>query len=161
MRLTVTSGSHGVIFVRVRSKLADILLIQRVVGQTFPVLRRWSAAAELRRLMRGRPGFTMTFSKIAVGASLWDYGEDDLADQALEMTDADLGHVQAIAANYEDLAYPLPMTGQHITHHHVIAFAAITYLEGKARPLNRTRRRPRKQRPGRFVPLPPNPDSGL
>jgi hypothetical protein len=69
--------------------------------------------------MRGRPTFKVHFSRIAVAASLWDYGEDDLADTALQMTDADL-------------------------RDHVTAFAAITYFEGKIRPLNRTRRRPQK-----------------
>ncbi|WP_433727110.1 hypothetical protein ACQP2Y_11515 [Actinoplanes sp. CA-051413] len=77
------------------------------------------------------------------------------------MTDADLGHVQTIAANYEHPGYALPMTGQRITHNHVTTFAAITDLEGEVRPLNRTRRRRQKQRPGRFTPHPPNSVSGL
>ncbi|WP_436532077.1 hypothetical protein [Actinoplanes sp. HUAS TT8] len=111
--------------------------------------------------MRGRPDFEMYFSRSAVAASLWDYGEDDLADRALRMTDADLRHVQAIAANYENPAYALPMTGQRVTHHHVTAFAAITYFEGAVRPLSRTRRRPQNRRPGRFTPLPPDPATGL
>lgn len=111
--------------------------------------------------MRGRPDFTVRFSGNAVAASLWDYGEDDLADRTLQMTDADLGYIQAIAANYEDPAYALPMTGQRITHNHVIAFAAITYFEGKVRPLNQTRRRPQKQQPDRFTPQPPHPISEL
>jgi hypothetical protein len=136
-------------------------MINRMVGQTLPVFKRWAAALDRRRLMRGRPNFKVHFSRSAAAASLWDYGEDDLADRALQMADADLRHVQAIAANYENPAYPLPMTGQRLTHNHVIAFAAITYFEGKIRPLNRTRRRPQKQRPGRFTAQPPDPVSGL
>jgi hypothetical protein len=138
-----------------------MLMIERMVGQNLPVLKRWLAAIERRRLMRGRPDFKVHFSRSAVATSLWDYGEDDQADRALQMTDADLRHVQAIAANYENPAYALPITGQRITHNHVIAFAAITYLEGEVRPLNRTRRRPQKDRPGRFTPHPPDPLSGL
>ena len=111
--------------------------------------------------MQGRPNFHVSFSRSAVAASLWDYGEDELADRALKMTDADLRHIQAIAANYEDPAYALPVTGQRITHNHVTAFAAITYYEGEVRPLTRTRRRPQKNRPDRFAPLPPDPISGL
>jgi hypothetical protein len=111
--------------------------------------------------MRGRPNLKIYFSKTAVAASLWDYGEDDLAERALQMTDADLRNIQAIAANYEDPAYALPMTGQRITHNHVTAFAAITYYEGEVRPLTRTRRRPHEERPGRFTPHPPDPASGL
>lgn len=65
------------------------------------MFKRWEAAIERRRLTRGRPDFKVHFSRSAVAASLWDYGEDELADRALQMTDADLRHVQAIAANYE------------------------------------------------------------
>jgi hypothetical protein len=100
------------------------------------------------------------FSASAVAASLWDYAEDDLAERALAMNDADLRGVQAIAAHYEDVTYPVPMAGQRITHAHVMAFAAITYFEREIRPLTRTRRRPRKNRPERFTRLPPDPAAG-
>jgi hypothetical protein len=46
--------------------------------------------SELRRLMEGRPKFRMYVSTSAVAASLWDYGEDELAHRALTMSDADL-----------------------------------------------------------------------
>ena len=69
-------------------------------------MRSWQARVELRRLMRGRPQFQVRFAKSQVAASLWDYGEDDLADHALAMSDKDLTRVQAIAAWYEDPAYP-------------------------------------------------------
>jgi hypothetical protein len=46
-----------------------------------------------------------------LAACLWDHGEDELADIALAMSDADLRHVQAIAAHFEDPDYPLPVTG--------------------------------------------------
>jgi hypothetical protein len=117
--------------------------------------------SELRRLIEGRPNFRVYFSRSAVAASLWDYGEDALADRALTMSDADLRGVQAIAANYEDPAYPLPIAGQRITHNHVTALAAITYFEKDIRPLTRTRRRPERTRPTRFTPLPPDPGTGL
>jgi len=122
--------------------------------------RRGAADKELRRLMQGRPDFTVSFSKSAVAASLWDYGEDALADRALQMTDADLTRIQASASPYEDPACPLPMSGQRITHNHVSAFAAITFFEGQLRPLSRTRRRPRAQRPAKYTPLPPDPRTG-
>jgi hypothetical protein len=117
--------------------------------------------SELRRLMEGRPKFRMYVSRSAVAASLWDYGEDELADRALTMSDADLRCVQGIAANYEDPAYPLPIAGQRITHNHVTALAAITYFGKDIRPLTRTRRRPERTRPTRFTPLPPDADTGL
>lgn len=117
--------------------------------------------SELRRLTKGRPSFRVHFSKSAVAASLWDYGEDELADRALMMSDADLLSVQAIAAHYEDPAYPLPIVGQRITHNHVTALAAITYFEEEIRPLARARRRPQRDRPARLTPLPPDPHTGL
>ena len=117
--------------------------------------------SELRRLMKGRPNFRVHFSRSAVAASLWDYGEDDLADVALAMSDADVLKVQAIAAHYESPDYPLPITGQRITHNHVSALAAITYFEKDIRPLAQTRRRPVSNRPPRFTPLPPDPGTGL
>lgn len=117
--------------------------------------------SELRRLMKGRPNFHVHFSKSAVAASLWDYGEDELADRALMMTDADLRSVQGIAAHYEDSAYPLPVLGQRITHNHVTALAAITFFEKECRPLTRTRRRPERARPQKFAPVPPDPSTGL
>ena len=125
-----------------------------------PVIRRLIAQATLRRLMEARPNFQVYFSKRQVAASLWDYGEDVLADQALEMTDEDLRRVQTIAAHYEDPGYPLPMKGQRITHNHVTALAAITFFEGEIRPLQRIRRRTQRDRPDRFAPHPPGPLGG-
>lgn len=77
------------------------------------------------------------------------------------MSDADLLRVQAIAAHYEEPAYPLPVEGQRITHNHVSALAAVTFFEQELRPLARTRRRPARGRPSRFTPLPPDPGTGL
>jgi hypothetical protein len=111
--------------------------------------------------MQGLPKFKVHFSKSSVAASLWDYGEDELADRAIQMTDTELVRIQALASHYEDPAYPLPMSGQRITHNHVRAFAAITFYEGRVRPLRRTRRRPQAQRPARYTPLPPDPATGL
>lgn len=111
--------------------------------------------------MKGRPHVRVHFSRSAVAASLWDYGEDALADRALAMSDADLRRVQAIAAHFEDPGYPLPVLGQRITHNHVTALAAITYFEKDLRSLTRNRRRPARSRPARFTPLPPEPGTGL
>jgi hypothetical protein len=114
--------------------------------------------SELRRLMKGRANFHVHFSRSAVAASLWDYGDDKLADRAITMSNADLLSVQAIAAHYDDPAYPLPVTTTRITHNHVTALAAITYFEKDIRPLARTRRRPTGGRPTKFTPLPPDPN---
>jgi hypothetical protein len=120
-------------------------------------LRRQPRQAELERLLQGRPNFRVVFSKTQLAASLWDYGEDELAHRALAMSDRELSDVRAIAAWYEDPAYPLPVEGQRITHNHVNALAAITLFEGQVRALNRTRRRAQRDRPEHFRPEPPAP----
>ena len=112
------------------------------------------------RLLKGRANFRVYFSRSQAAASLWDYGEDELAERALTLTDDDLGDVQAIASHFEDPGYPLPVSGQRITHNHVTAFAAMMFFEGNLRPLARTRRRAAKDRPMRFDPLAPDPLSG-
>lgn len=48
-----------------------------------------------------------------------------------------------------------------ISRGHVMALAAVTFFERDLRPLARNRRRPQKQRPERFEPLPPDPATGL
>lgn len=122
---------------------------------------RSKGGREQRALMGGVPRFNVYFSKSQVAAALWDYGEDDLADRAAEMSDEDLGRIQNIAAHFEDASYPLPVEGQRITHNHVTALAAVTFFEGQVRPLSQRRRRPEKNRPERFTPIPLPPDAGL
>ncbi len=117
--------------------------------------------ADLDVLMAGRSRFTVHFSKSQAAASLWDFGEDELAERALHMGDQDLHLIRNIAAHYESPSYPLPVQGSRITHNHVTALATVTYFEGQARPLARSRRRPAKNRPPRFTPVPPRPDDGL
>lgn len=111
--------------------------------------------------MRGLPHFKVYFSKSQTAASLWDYSEDQQAERALQISDVDLERIQAIAAHYENPSYPLPVEGQRITHNHVNALAAITYFERRLRPLARNRRRPEKNTPERFTPVPVPPDYGL
>src|SRR5690349_6130060 len=106
---------------------------------------RWTE--DVRRAMEGRANFRVSFSITQAAASLWDYGEDDLAERALALSDEDLRAVWRIAATHENPSYPLPIEGQRITHNHVNAIATIAYLEGRLRPLARTRRRPEKDRP--------------
>ena len=112
--------------------------------------KRSKSDAELQRLLQGRPQFTVHTSRQLIASALWDYGEDDLAQRAIRMTEDDRLSLCNIEAWYESPDYPLPMTGQRITHNHVAAFAAITFFEGKVRPLAQTRRRPQKDRPAIF-----------
>jgi hypothetical protein len=119
---------------------------------------RWDR--DVRQAMKGVPNFRVYVSRASVAASLWDFGEDGLAERALAMSDEDLQAIHRICAVYEDPSYQLPREGR-IAHMHVNAFAAIAYFEGSLRPLARTRRRPEKDRPERFQHLPPDPLTGL
>jgi hypothetical protein len=92
------------------------------------VFARAAASAELKKLLQGKPNFTVRTSKSQVATALWDYGEDALATRALGMTDGELTKIENISAWFEDPEYPLPMSGQRITHNHVTAFAAIDSL---------------------------------
>ena len=115
-------------------------------------MARRAARGELKKLLRGKPNVQVHTSKSQVAAALWDYGEDELAVRAIDMTDSELHDIENISAWYEDASYPLPMSGQRITHNHVHAFAAITRFEGAVRPLAQTRRRPQRNRPAAFEP---------
>lgn len=111
---------------------------------------------ELERPLRGRPNFRVHTCKSQVAVALWDYGKDDLAARAIGMFDDELMSIENIAAWHESPSYPLPMTGQRITHNHVNAFAAVTLFEGRVRPLARTRRRAQRDRPSAYEPQPPS-----
>jgi hypothetical protein len=102
----------------------------------------------LAELLKPRPRFSVHTPKRLIASALWDYGEDVLAQRALGMSEEERLQVDMISGWYEMPDYPLPMTGQRITHNHVAAFAAVTLFEGAVRPLARTRRRPAKDRPG-------------
>lgn len=107
-------------------------------------------ALALSELLKPRPRFSVHTPQRLIASALWDYGEDALAMQALAMSDEERAQIDTISAWYEMSDYPLPMTGQRITHNHVAAFAAITLFEGAVRPLARSRRRPAKDRPSDF-----------
>jgi hypothetical protein len=79
------------------------------------LVRRWKSRAELGKLLQGRPDFRVHFSRSQVAASLWDYGEDDLAGRSLAMSDADLASIQAIASWYEGPGLPVAHRGA--AHH--------------------------------------------
>lgn len=115
----------------------------------------------LARLEKGLPQFHMHFSREMLASCLWSYGEDELADRALALSDGDLILVQNIASHYHDPSFPLPVEGQRISGGHVMALAAVTFFEREVRPLAQDRRRPQKKRPERFEPTAPDPSTGL
>lgn len=118
--------------------------------------------AQRRRAMRGRPNVFVYFSRSQVAAALWDYGEDELVDKTLHMSDRQLGRMQRVASTYEDASCPLPIKGQRITRNHATALAAVTDFDRRLRPLAQNHRRPAKNRPAHLAdPVPPDPGTGL
>ncbi|MFD1338615.1 hypothetical protein [Microbacterium lemovicicum] len=97
--------------------------------------------------MRGYKALRVFFSAPQAAGSLWDYGEDDLAERVLKLSEEELGLIHGIAATFRNPAYALPMGSQRVTVNHVTAFAALAFLDGELRPLARTRRRPQRLRP--------------
>ena len=111
---------------------------------------RWSP--DVAEAMKGVERFSVQASRHVIASQLWHYGEDELAERSLAMTEEEHDAVMRISAVYENPEYPLPVDGVRISHGHVDALAAIAYFEGSLRPLNRSRRRPARDRPARFDP---------
>lgn len=109
---------------------------------------RWSP--DVVKAMKGRDRFNVHVTPHGIASELWSFGEDELAERALIMTDDEHDAVMRICAVYENRDYPLPVEGVRISYGHVNAFATIAYFEGTLRPLNRSRRRPQKDLPAHF-----------
>lgn len=91
------------------------------------------------------------FSAEQAASALWDYGEDQLVERALALTDADLRRGWSIAGDYWFDGDDLPVRKQRVTLNHVNALAAIAVIEGRLRPLAQERRRPQKGKPESLV----------
>jgi hypothetical protein len=107
------------------------------------------AAEEIAR--QAPSNFSFVFDRTVAATALWAYGEDALSQRVLTLPDDLFELVQRVATTFQDPTYPLPLTGQRITHGHVTAFAVVTCLEG-LRPLARTRRRAAKDQPAHLSP---------
>jgi hypothetical protein len=84
----------------------------------------------------------------AIADDLWRYGEDDLARRAFDLTDHELERMGEIAGTHStasDVA-----SGAGMLFSKAIALAAVEVMEGMARPLGRTRRRPLNGSPYRL-----------
>ena len=99
----------------------------------------------------GRVFFTFTSATAAI--ELWSFGEDELAERMADIADDRMHEIWRTAVTYNSTDFPLPVTGRNITLGHVVAFACMFHLEGRLRPLSRQRRRPKKNRPERYLEL--------
>ncbi|MDQ3640863.1 MAG: hypothetical protein M3450_05175 [Actinomycetota bacterium] len=87
------------------------------------------------------------FSAGVAAGELWAFGEDDLAQRALDLSEQQLLAAWRLAETYDSPDFPLPVYGRTITNGHVMAFAVMSVLEGDIRPLARERRRPKSHMP--------------
>jgi hypothetical protein len=73
---------------------------------------------------------------------LWEYGEDELAEAALRLSDDGLHQVHRLAV-WHHVNDQEPERGPRLTHGRLAARAAIEYLERTSRDAKRQRRRTR------------------
>ncbi len=92
-------------------------------------------------------GFNVVFSTGMASATLWAFGEDDLAERALHIEEPDMAALWTKAAEFYESSYQLPVEGRRVTLAHVIAFACMAHLDGHLRPLARSQRRPESKLP--------------
>lgn len=76
----------------------------------------------------------------AIAADLWAYGEDELAERAASLSDAQLNRLGELASDWSGASGARLLST-------ATALAAIEVMEGKPRPLARQRRRPFARNP--------------
>jgi hypothetical protein len=100
------------------------------------------------------------FSAGQAAAALWTYGEDQLVERALAITDAELRGLWVRAGAHWRVDHGLPLKTRLVVDK-VIAFTCIEHLEGRLRPLAQERRRPSKSMPGHLRDTPGLPPGTL
>ena len=84
----------------------------------------------------------MIFRRDVLAESLWQYGEDELAERALRLSDRQLKRVQRLAVWHREHD-PEPTEGPKLTSGRCMARGMIDFAELRARDTKRTRRRTR------------------
>ena len=98
----------------------------------------------LHWLKRPPRNFSTEFSRELLAEVLWEYGEDELAEAALRLSDRQLRSVQRLDAwhHHHDRE---PKDGPRLTNGRIMARAMIDYACWWPRDTRRTRRRTRPQ----------------
>jgi hypothetical protein len=89
--------------------------------------------------------FSMIFDRDVLAESLWEHGEDALAEAALSLDK--LGEVQRLAS-WHHAHDPESASGPKLTNGRIMARAAIEFIEGVSRDTARQRRRTRPRDAG-------------
>jgi hypothetical protein len=93
----------------------------------------------------GRPipkNVRIMFRRDVLAEALWEYGEEELAERALHLSEDDLHNVQLLAVWHREND-PEPPSGPRLTNGRIMARAMIEYVEREGRDTKRTRRRTR------------------
>jgi hypothetical protein len=86
--------------------------------------------------------FSISFERDLLAETLWEYGEDALAEAALALSDGELVEVQRLAV-WHHRNDPDPDEGPKLSNGRIMARAAIEFAERAARDTKRKRRRRR------------------
>ncbi len=87
-------------------------------------------------------GFTIVVRRDVLAESLWEYGEDSLAERVLEISDGDLRQIHRLAV-WHHFNDPEPESGPKLTNGRIVSRAAIEFFERETRDTRRQRRRTR------------------
>lgn len=91
------------------------------------------------------PGnFRIWMRRETLAESLWEYGEDALAERLTKESDEGLDQILLVAV-WHRINDPEPREGPKLTNGRIVARAAIEFYEGAARDTSRRRRRTRPE----------------
>lgn len=86
--------------------------------------------------------FSISYTRANLAEALWEYGEDDLAEEALRLTESELNEVQILNVwHYEN--DPEPAAGPKLKLGRLSSRAMIEFAESRARDTTHRRRRTR------------------
>jgi hypothetical protein len=86
--------------------------------------------------------FRITFERELLAEALWQYGEEELAEAAIRLSDDELHTVQRLAV-WHHVNDPDPEHGPKLTNARILARAMIEFVERTSRDTKRVRRRTR------------------
>lgn len=88
--------------------------------------------------------FSITFRRDTLAESLWEYGEEEIAEKVLDLSDPELHQIHRLAVwHYKN--DPEPTTGPKLKNGRINARAAIEFFERSTRDTARMRRRTRPE----------------
>lgn len=107
---------------------------------TVPLWRRKRSKDQFGRAVPGN--VRIAFRRDVLAEALWEYGEDELAEQALGLAEEELRQVQLLAVWHRENDAD-PPSGPKLTNGRIMARAMIEHVERTARDTKRARRRTR------------------